>query len=46
MFSAFKSDDHYIDINYKIRAKLFSKEQDKKGYRNCAIDFEIDCKGT
>ena len=32
--SAFKSEDRYMDIKYKIRTKLFSKEQDKKGFQN------------
>ena len=38
-FSAFKSEDRYMDINYKIRTKLFSKEQDKKGFHSGHFSF-------
>ena len=39
-FSAFKSEDRYMDINYKIRTKLFSKEQDKKGFHSGQFIFD------
>ena len=43
LFSAFKSEDRYMDINYKIRTKLFSKEQDKKGFHSDLIHlYEFD----